>query len=330
MSDARAPNGLSAYLTPRPLDRRALPVLGTMNFGGRTPAAEAERLVGRALDRGIRFFDTANLYNRGESERLLGRALKSRRTDVGIATKVGLARVRGHPEGLSRDAVRRGVEESLRRLGTDFVDLLYLHAPDPETPLEETLDALAELLREGRVRHWGVSNFAAWQVLELRMLAQVHGLPPPAVSQVLYNLLVRQVEVEALPFARRFGVHTTVYNPLAAGLLTGRYTAGAGVAPGSRFEGNPLYQRRYWSPRLLSLADEHARLAAEAGVSLLALAYAWLATREGVDSVLVGPGSVEHLDAALGVWDTALSPELLARVDALHRDYLGTDARYAR
>jgi aryl-alcohol dehydrogenase-like predicted oxidoreductase len=304
--------------------------VGTMNFGSRTPAAEAERIVGRALERGCLFFDTANLYGRGESERILGRALEGRREQVGIATKVGLARVKGRPEGLSAGAVQRGVEESLKRLGTEWVDLLYLHAPDPQTPPEETLDALAGLVASGKVRHWGVSNFAAWQVLELRTLAQARGLAPPAVSQVLYNLLVRQVELEYLPFTRRYPVHTTVYNPLAAGLLTGRYGPGAEVAKGSRFDGNVLYQRRYWSPRLLEVAQQYARVAEGAGLSLLELAYAWLATREGVDSVLVGPGSVEHLDAALEAVGRSLPPEVLARVDEVHRDYLGTDARFAR
>jgi aryl-alcohol dehydrogenase-like predicted oxidoreductase len=326
--------GLEAYLVPRPEGARALPVLGTMNFGGRTPAPEALRLVARALERGVRHVDTANGYTRGESERLVGRALAqagaAAREGVLVATKVGLDRVKGRPEGLSGAAVRAAVQGSLQRLGTGRVDLLYLHAPDPAVPPEETLDALAALVESGAVRHWGVSNFAAWQVLELVHLARARGLPPPRVSQVLYNLLVRQVEVEALPFARRYGLHTTVYNPLAAGLLTGRHAPGAEVPKGSRFDGNPLYQRRYWSERLLTLAQAYGRVASEAGVPLPALAHAWLATAPGVDSVLLGPGTLAHLDAALDAWETPVAPELRARLDAVHGEYLGTDARYAR
>jgi aryl-alcohol dehydrogenase-like predicted oxidoreductase len=325
-ADAR----LAPWLTPRPEGSGALLALGTMNFGARTPAPEAQRLVARALERGVAFFDTANLYGNGESERLLGQALRGRRAQVGIATKVGLARVQGRPEGLSAARVTRAVEESLGRLGTDYVDLLYLHAPDPATPLEETLGAVQGLLQAGKARHWGVSNFAAWQLLELQGLCDARGMPRPAVSQVLYNLLVRQIEVEYLPFTRRHPLHTTVYNPLAGGLLTGRYSRGAPPPAGSRLESNRLYQRRYGSERLLEQVEALREVASAEGLSLVALAYAWLAGRPGVDSLLVGPGSVEHLDAALDAVGRRVSPEGLARLEELHRAYLGTDACYAR
>lgn len=327
-SDAMALD-LTPWLRPRTGGRAQLCV-GTMNFGGRTGAAEAERIVAGALERGLPFFDTANSYGDGESERLLGRALRGRREAVGIATKAGLARVRGRPEGLSPQALSAAVEASLQRLGTDHVDLLYLHQPDPHTPAEQTLEALGRLLEAGKVRSWGVSNHGAWQLLELMRLAASAGLPPPAASQVLYNLLVRQLDVEYLPFTRRHPVHTAVYNPLAGGLLSGRYAPGAAIAPGSRFAGNRFYQRRYWSERLLSQAARLQALAADAGLSLLELAYAWLAQRDGVDSILVGPGSLEHLEAALAAVQRPLSPELLARVEDAQRDYLGTDASYAR
>jgi aryl-alcohol dehydrogenase-like predicted oxidoreductase len=186
------------------------------------------------------------------------------------------------------------------------------------------------LLRAGKARHWGVSNHAAWQLLELRSLCDAHGLPRPALSQVLYNLLVRQVEVEYLPFTRRYPLHTTVYNPLAGGLLSGRYAPGASIPSGSRFDGNRLYQRRYWSPRLLELAERLRAVAEPAGLSLLELSYAWLAGRPGVDSVLVGPGTVEHLDAALDACAKPLPPEVVTRADEVYREWLGTDATYAR
>jgi aryl-alcohol dehydrogenase-like predicted oxidoreductase len=320
---------LSPWLAPRAGGRAALAV-GTMNFGGRTSPAEAGRIVACALERGLPFFDTASSYGDGEAERVLGQALRGRREAVGIATKAGLARVRGKPEGLSPEALTSAVDASLQRLGTDFVDLLYLHQPDPHTPLEQTLDALGRLLQAGKVRGWGVSNHAAWQLLELQGLAKSAGLPPPAASQVLYNLLVRQLDVEYLPFTRRHPVHTAVYNPLAGGLLSGRYAPGAAIAQGSRFAGNRFYQRRYWSERLLAQAARLAALAQTEGLGLLELAYAWLAQREGVDSILAGPGSVAHLEAALAALQRPLSPALLARVDDAHRDFLGTDASYAR
>ncbi len=327
-----SPSPLLAPWLGRRTDPERPPVLsvGTMNFGARTPAAEAERIVARALERGLRFFDTANAYGNGEAERILGRALRGRRGEVGIATKVGLARIKGKPEGLAGPQVRRAVEESLGRLGVETVDLLYLHAPDPRTPPEETLEAVHQLWTAGKVRHWGVSNFASWRILELNLRSDAIGLPRPAVSQVLYNLLVRQLEVEYFDFTASHPLHTTVYNPLAGGLLTGRYAPGAQVPEGSRFDGNRLYQRRYFSERLLSLAREFGAVAQEAGLGLVELAYAWLASRPGVDSILVGPGTVEHLDAAIDASSWRLSDEVLQRIEAVHRAYLGTDACYAR
>ena len=328
---APLPPALAPWLERRSSPEQPLALtVGTMNFGARTPAPEAERVVARALERGLRFFDTANLYGNGEAERILGRALRGRRSEVGIASKVGLARVAGRPEGLSGRQVVRAVDEVLQRLGTDFLDVLYLHAPDARVPPEETLQALHGLWKAGKVRHWGVSNFAAWRILELNLLSDSLGLPRPAVSQVLYNLLVRQLEVEYLEFTARHPLHTTVYNPLAGGLLTGRYVPGAPAPQGSRLASNRLYQRRYFSERLLALAGELATVAREAGLSLLELAYAWLASRPGVDSLVLGPGSVEHLDAALEACARRLPEDVLRRVDDVHREYLGTDASYAR
>ncbi len=330
MSASDAP--LAPWLTPRSPDASGRPVLalGAMNFGARTPAPEARRIVDRALERGIRFFDTANVYGNGESERILGQALRGRREQVGLATKVGLMRVQGRPEGLSAARVERALEESLERLGTDFVDLFYLHQPDPATPIEETLEAIGRLLRAGKARHWGVSNFAAWRLLELNTLCDARGLPRPAVSQVLYNLLVRQLELEYLPFTRRYPLHTTVYNPLAGGVLAGRYTRGAPLPPGSRLGSSKLYQGRYGSDRQLEQAEALRAVAEAEGVEPVTLAYAWLAGQPGVDSILVGAGSVDHLEAAIEAQARTLSPECLARIEELHRAYLGTDARYAR
>ena len=317
------------YLAPRG-DAPARVTLGTMNFGKRTSAPESARIMDRALERGVALFDAANMYAEGESERLVGRAIAKRRDSVVLATKVGYGRVGGKFEGLSRAAITRALDESLGRLATEYVDVYYLHGPDAATPIEETIDAMAEQIGKGRVRHLGVSNFASWQILEIDRLCDERGMERPRISQVIYNLLIRQVEVEYLRFARKYPIHTTVYNPLAGGLLTDRYHAGDAVAAGSRFDKNKLYQKRYWNERMLELVAGYRALAAEHDRTMVELAYGWLAHTPGVDSILVGPSSVEHLDAALDAVAKPGVPELREKARALHEAFTGTDASYAR
>lgn len=304
--------------------------LGTMNFGARTPAPEARRIVDRAIERGVTFFDTANMYGDGESERILGDALRGRRETVQLATKVGLLRRGGKPEGLSKGRVIAAIDESLARLKTDYVDLYYLHAPDPSTPILETLEGIALLLESKKIRAWGISNYAAWQIVEIDLHCAARGLARPAVSQVLYNLLVRQLDVEYFAFARQFPIHTTVYNPLAGGLLARSPSPGDSFPKGSRFETNPIYRKRYWSDPMFSRAEQYRELARGEGLDLLTLAYAWLVGRPGVDSILAGPGSLAHLDAAIDGCAATLSPAARVRIDEVHRGFLGTDASYAR
>lgn len=317
-------------MLPRPHDVPAALAIGTMNFGKRTPEGEAARIVARALDQGITVFDTANAYVDGESERILGRALRGRRDGAVIATKVGFGRVGGKPEGLAPARVRAALDESLQRLGTGRVDVYYLHVPDRATPIEETLGAVGDLLREGKALAFGVSNYASWEILEIVSACDSLGMPRPVVAQQLYNLLIRQLDVEYMRFAARYGLHTTVYNPLAGGLLTGRYRPGDAIAAGSRFEKNRLYQGRYWSPRMLELAEGYRAIAEGAGLTPVALAYAWLAQAPGVDSILVGPGSVAHLDDAVAGCKIALTPAITSAIDEVHRAHLGTETTYAR
>lgn len=301
-----------------------------MNFGGRTPKDEALRIIQRAFDRGASFFDTANLYNDGQSEQILGEALRGRREQATIATKVGLWRQHGKPEGLSPQTIRAALDESLQRLQTDYVDLYYLHAPDPLTPIEQTLDALQGAFEAKKIRAFGVSNFSAWRICELNALCDARKLPRPTHSQVLYNLLVRQLDLEYFAFARHHPLHTTVYNPLAGGLLGRASLPGDPIPKGSRFEKSKLYRQRYWSAALLELTAQYQAVAKDAGLSLVQLAYAWLLQRDGVDSVLSGPASVAQLDAALDAASLSLSKEVVARVDDLHAAFVGTDVSYAR
>ena len=303
-----------------------------MNFGRRTPEAEARRIVERALERGVRTFDTANVYNAGASERILGAALRGAAADeVCVATKVGMDGMsEGKPEGLGRDTVLAACDRSLARLGMQSVALYYLHKPDRETPFGETLDALAELLGSGRIARFGVSNFASWSVLEMLAACDARGVPRPAVSQVLYNAAIRQIEIEHLEFCAKYALHVTVYNPLAGGMLAGTLAAGSPPPPGSRFDANETYQRRYLSGRMFAFADAWRRLAAREGRPPADVAHAWVAAQPGVDSILIGPGTVAHLDAALDALERPLSDEALAAIAALQRDFDGTDARYAR
>ncbi len=321
-----------AFPTRRAGEPPAIAV-GTMNFGKRTPAPESERIVRRALERGVRVFDTANSYNAGESERILGRALGRERDRATLATKVGVG-VGGMvtPEGLGKATIARAIGESLERLGTDRVDLYYLHVPDHVTPIEESLDAMKALLDAGSVGAWGVSNYASWQILEMNALADGRSMPRPAVSQVLYNVLHRQLDVEYFAFAKRYPMHTSVYNPLAGGLLTGKHRSDAAPAKDSRFDANAFYLRRYWTAAMFERVEAVGEVAREAGLTLVELAYAWVASRPGVDSILVGPATVEQLDAAIDAIGVAgrLSPETLRRVDDLCRSWSGTDTHYVR
>ncbi|MEQ1571236.1 MAG: aldo/keto reductase [Myxococcota bacterium] len=316
------------WLAPRAADAPAALALGCMNFGQRTPAAEARRIVDRALDAGIGWLDTANAYGDGVSERIVGEALRGRRAAARVATKVGLMRIGGRPEGLGPQRVLAACRESLDRLGVDALDLYTLHAPDPRVPPDETLSAVAELLASGLIRQWGVSNHASWQILELRTLAAARGLPPPAAAQQLYNALVRQLELEYFAFARRYPIHTTVYNPLAGGLLTGLHTFDAPPPAGGRFARNKLYQGRYWRRASFEAVEALRGVANDAGTTLVGLAYGFVRGAPGVDSVLVGPATVDHLDQALAAGP--LSDEARRRVVAIGVERDGTDASYAR
>ncbi|HEY3495914.1 MAG TPA: aldo/keto reductase [Polyangiaceae bacterium] len=314
-------------------------ILGTMNFGKRTDEREAGRIVDRAIERGVTLLDTANVYVNGEGERILGRILEHRRREVLVASKVGLARIGGtdsglmqsggQSEGLSRERIVAACEESLRRLGTDVIDIYFLHAPDPKTPLEESLSALQTLLQAGKIRAFATSNYASWQLLEIVTWCDQEGMPRPIFAHQIYNLLVRQLDVEYFGFSAKYGMHTTAYNPLAGGMLTGKHRRGEPPAA-SRFDANPLYQKRYWSERVFAEVEAYAKLAERAGITLIELGYAWLGTRPGVDSVIVGPGTVEHLDAALDAQAQRLDPETCRLADAIYLEHQGTDARYAR
>ena len=305
---------------------------GTMTFGAQTDEPAAHRIVGRCLDAGINFFDTANIYNRGAAETILGKALKARRHKVVLASKVrGKMGDAPDDEGLSRAAIAKAIDASLKRLGTDYVDLYYLHQPDYAVPIEETLEAIEGLVRAGKVRFPAVSNYAGWQVCEILWICEKHGYKPYGISQPMYNLLARGIEEEYLPFCRRFGVAVVPYNPLAGGLLTGKHSRAGGPTPGTRFDGNKMYQDRYWHEDDFGAVEELRAIAQEAGKTLVELALQWLLTQPVVDSVILGASRVEQLEENLKAAEgRPLDPSVSARCDEVWKRLRGITPKYNR
>ena len=278
--------------------------LGCNALGATVPEDRVPGVVGAALEAGITFFDTADTYSQGRSEQLLGRALGTHRDDVIIATKFGMDThgLNGPDWGVrgSRRYIRRAVEGSLRRLGTDYIDLYQMHAPDPHTPIEETLAALHELVLEGKVRYLGSSNFSSWQVVDADWTARTGGLTPMISAQNRYNLLAREAEAELIPAAEHIGAGLLPFFPLASGLLTGKYRRGQEAPEGTR-----LVHR----PERLAGADFDTiealqEFAAERDLSLVQVAIGWLAAQPAVGSVISGASRPEQVraNAAAGRW----------------------------
>jgi aryl-alcohol dehydrogenase-like predicted oxidoreductase len=305
---------------------------GTMTFGSQTAEAAAMRMVDRGLDAGINFFDTANVYNQGASETILGKALAGRRQKVILATKVRGKMGDGPEEsGLSRAALHKAIDASLKRLQADYVDIYYLHQPDYDVPIEETLAAMDELVNAGKVRYPAVSNYAAWQVCEILWLAEKNGFKPPYISQPMYNLLARGIEEQYLPFCKRFGVGVVPYNPLAGGLLTGKHSKQRGPITGTRFDGNQMYLDRYWHDDYFAAVEELAAVAGEAGKTLVGLSFQWLLSQPQVDSIILGASRLEQLEENLKACDGgALDQSLPARCDAVWRRLRGVTPKYNR
>lgn len=304
---------------------------GAMTFGGQTDPATARRMIDLCLDRGINFFDTANSYVKGESERILGETLKGRRDKVVLATKVGTPT--GDPADaspLSRKSILHNIDTSLRRLRTDYLDLYYLHLPDYQAPIEETLAAIDEVVRAGKVRYPGISNYASWQHCEMLWIAEKQGYKAPYVAQQMDNLLARGLEQEYAPFAKRFGVSTVVYNPLAGGLLTGKQHRERPLA-GTRFDNNQMYLDRYWHPAYFDAVDELRQAAAKAGRSLIDLSLNWLLFHTPSDVVILGASKYEQLEETLGVFGKApVDAESLAAFDRVWRNLRGVTPKYNR
>ena len=304
---------------------------GTMTFGAQTEETTAVEMVATCLDRGINFFDTANVYNQGASETILGRALKGRRDRVVLASKVAAKMgAAADQSGLSRAAIVRSIEDSLQRLQTDHLDIYYFHWPDYAVPLEESLGAMQELVKSGKVRHVGASNYASWQMVRLLWLAEKNHLPVISVTQPMYNLLARGIEQEFLPMCREFGVATVVYNPLAGGLLTGKQQAAAPL-PGTRFDKNQAYLDRYWHDANFEAVQELATIAKAAGRSLVSLALNWILHHSPADAVILGASRLVHLEENLrAVEEGPLPAEAVAGCDRVWGRLRGPSPKYNR
>jgi len=293
--------------------------LGTMTFGAQVSETEAIKIIKGAMNSGVNFIDTADQYIDGRSEEIVGKALKGERHSVVLVTKIGAWQSGPgiNDIGLSRKHIMKGIEESLRRLGTDYVDVYYVHKPDYNTPIEETLRALDDLVHQGKVRYIACSNFRAWQLCKALWVSNLYHLTRFECIQPPYNLLTRDIEYELLSLCDSEGIGVCVYNPLAGGLLTGKHDLKKPPTEG-RFtlqRLGPMYRERYWSDinfqavaRLKQVADEHGRNMAQ-------FALAWILNNRTITSIVSGVSSLEQLQTNLGATELKLSKEELAVCD---------------
>lgn len=269
--------------------------LGTMTFGQKLSEKEACQAVDYAWNQGINFFDTADVYPRGNggaSEEILGKAIEPFRNHAVVATKAaGPMGADVNDSGLGRKHLVQAVEDSLRRLHREYIDLYYLHFPDESVDREEIMDTMELLIRQGKILHYGVSNFPAWKVCEMKCCPAKYA---PVAYEGVYNLVNRGVEAELLPFLKKYGMSMTVYNPLAGGLLTGKYRNTEKIVQGRLLE-DEGYRQRYFSDADRVAADKLGELADKMGISLIEMAYRWLLSRETVSSIIMGFSSLKQL-----------------------------------
>ena len=293
--------------------------LGTMMFGGPTSDAESIRVQHRALDLGINFFDTADIYTGGASERVVGQAIADRRDRVVIATKGRVPTGDGPNDGgASRGYLLRALEASLQRLGTDYVDIYYVHTPDDDTPIEETLRALDDMVRAGKVRYIACSNFRAWRLCEALWTSDSLGVERFACVQPLYNIVNRDVEVEVLPFCQRSGVGVVSYSPLARGILTGKYKPGGPYPVDSRAaRDDARMMQAEIRPASFEVAQSIVAHCEKKQVSPPRFSIAWCMANPIVTSVIVGPRTFEQFEDHVGALEVAITGEDEDFIDAL-------------
>jgi aryl-alcohol dehydrogenase-like predicted oxidoreductase len=297
--------------------------LGCMMFGGKTTPSDSYDIIDRALDAGVNFLDTANVYSIGRSEEATGEALKrnGKRNRVVLATKVhGKMGEDVNDLGNTRRHIIEQCDASLRRLQTDYIDLYQIHRPSPDVPIDETLRALDDLIRAGKVRYIGSSTYAAWQLVESLWVSKELGLNRFVCEQPPYNLLDRRIERELLPMARTYGFAVIPWSPLAGGLLTGKYTRGEEPPEGARFgdQTNPIYRRRL-NDRIYDVVDGLKPIAEEKGCTLSQLALAWCLQQPGVTSPIIGPRTMEQFEDNMKALDVEITDDDRKRIDRVAR-----------
>ncbi|MDB5080023.1 MAG: Aldo/keto reductase [Chloroflexi bacterium] len=294
--------------------------LGAMNFGGPTGEEEANRIIDAALDRGINFIDTANVYHGGESERVVGKALKrnGKRSQVVLASK-GYNQMGPGPndKGLSRYHIIQAVEDSLKRLETDHIDLYQLHRPSFSIPQDETLRALDDLVRQGKIRYIGTSTFPAWKIMEGLMVSEKHNLSRYICEQPPYNILDRRIENELVPFCEQHGLGLIPWSPIAGGILGGRYPKGQALPEGSRAAGMPVMAARI-TPRNQQIAERLQEIAQERDMNAAQLALLWVKDQPGITAPITGPRTFAHFEEAAHVLDQKLDDTARRLIDELN------------
>ena len=290
---------------------------GTMSFGGSADESTAAAMYYRCREAGINFFDCANVYSSGVAEEILGKLIKAERDQLVITSKVGFPMGEGvNDRGLSRRNILASAEASLKRLGTDRLDVLFVHTFDPDAPIEETLRALDTLVRDGKVLYTGVSNWAAWQIALALGISACEGLPAFACIQPMYNLVKRQAEVEILPLAVSEDLGVISYSPLGGGLLTGKYGTSRKPDQG-RLVDNTMYATRYGNAQYYETAERFEVLARELDVSPATLAVAWVAANPAITTPIIGARNIEQLEESLAAADFAMTPDLYNEIAAL-------------
>lgn len=293
--------------------------LGTMNFGSQVDERNAIHLMEMALDGGINFIDTADVYVNGKSEEIVGKILEGKRDSIVLATKVSAKMGEGaNDSGLSRKHIMKGIENSLRRLQTDYIDIYYAHMPDHDTPLEETLRALDDMVHQGKVRYIACSNYRAWQLCKALWISDKQNLARFDCISPPYNLITRDIENELLPLCTSEGVGVCVYNPLAAGILTGKHDPNKPPPEGGRFSLKGIgqnYYKRYWNAVNFSAVEKLKKVAADHGRSLTQFALAWVLNNRAITATICGASSLAQLEHNMKATELKLTEEELVACD---------------
>ena len=309
----------------RYLGRSALKVsplcLGAMMFGGETDEVTSRRIIDKAAASGINFIDTADAYHAGRSEAVVGRAIAEQRDRWVVATKFGYpssATAGPNEQGQSRKWIMQSVEASLKRLGTDYIDVLYFHRALTDAPMEEGIRAVGDLIRQGKIRYYGVSNFHGWRIAEMVRIADQLGIERPVVSQPLYNIVNRTAEVEQLPVAGNYELGVVPYSPLARGVLSGKYAPDTPPPADTRAgRGDKRIQQTEWRPESLEIAQTIARHAAERGTTSIVFAIAWVLKNSLISAAIAGPRTEAHWDSYMDALGLELGPDDEKLVDGL-------------